>query len=177
MPLADPSTSDVLDVIRQRLQVLYTYDTDKYSTLVSEVVLPSREFDDNALEEMPQAPKDSQIVVSIGGMTRIRDLDCPGNPPRQAWRIEFRIRLRLMPSETDNEDIDTKLLRFVRDVRKAIVSDANGDYVSDWYTFGGKALIADWGDEYERLINDGTSQSDGYVLPLLVDMRLNENSL
>jgi hypothetical protein len=80
-----------------------------------------------------------------------------------------------MPSETDQESIDKKLIRFVRDVRRAITGATA--YDPEWYTFGGEAIDAAWGSTMQRLIHDGTSQSDGYVLSLLVRIRVAPGAL
>jgi hypothetical protein len=80
-----------------------------------------------------------------------------------------------MPSETDSEAIDLKLMRFVRDVRAAVTG--GGTYLDDWFTFDGNALDAEWGDTMERVATDGTSQSDGYVLTLNIRIRVTPGAL
>lgn len=178
MPVAEPTVNDVLDVIYSRLNLLTTLDADEYATHVVDVILPSRRDDDDQAEAEPETPRDKQIVVTIGDMTRNEDFDCPGSPPREGWDIEFRIRLRLMPSERDSESIDKKLVRFIRDVRKVLTRIVGGDglYDHNWVKMDDNAIDSRW-ESYERLTNDGTSQSDGYVMPLTVRMRLVEGEL
>lgn len=165
MPVAEPTAVDVLDELETRLAWLTT----------SEIVFPSRENSDNDPEGKPESPKDSQVVVSVANITRVADLDLPGNPPRECWELETKLRLRLMPSETDSESIDWKLMRYVRDVRQAVTG---GDtYLDDWFNFNGNALDANWGDTMERVATDGTSQSDGYVLTLNIRIRVTPGAL
>jgi hypothetical protein len=176
MPVAEPDIVDVLDEVKARLSVLLIADDDEYWTQVSEVILPSREQDDTQDEVEPQRPRDNQVVVTVGDIVRVPELDCPGNPPRQCWEAEIRIRLRVMPSELDSESIDKKLIRFLRDVRKAITGGAA--YSATWHTMGAAGAVDSvWSDTYTRLTHDGTSQSDGYVMTLLVRVRVNENNL
>jgi len=165
MPVAEPDIVEILETIEERLSHL----------VAEEIVLPSRENYDDGDVGIPQSPKDKQIVVSVGDCTRIPELDLTGNPPRECWEIDYRIRLRLMPSETDQESIDKKLIRFVRDVRRAITGATA--YDPEWHTFGGEAIDAAWGSTMQRLIHDGTSQSDGYVLSLLVRIRVTPGAL
>lgn len=165
MPVAEPTAVDVLEELETRLAYLTT----------SEIVFPSRENSDNDTEGKPESPKDSQVVVSVANLTRVADLDLPGNPPRECWELETKLRLRLMPSETDSEAIDWKLMRFVRDVRTAVTG--GGTYLDDWFTFDGNALDAEWGDTMERVATDGTSQSDGYVLTLNIRIRVTPGAL
>lgn len=160
MPVTEPAVLTVLETIEERLSDL----------LIREVVLPSRENYDGSDEAIPPSPKDLQVTVSIGDMVRIEPLDQPGNPPRECWEVEYRLKLRIMADETDQEPIDKKAVRFVRDVRQAIT----GGYVYDpaWFTMNGAALSAKWGSTIARSFTDGTSQSDAYVLPLLVQVRV-----
>lgn len=160
MPVTEPAVLTVLETIEERLSDL----------LVREVVLPSRENYDGADEATPPSPKDLQVIVSVGDMVRVEASDLPGNPPRECWEIEYRLKLRIMADETDQEPIDKKAVRFVRDVRQAIT----GGYVYDpaWFTMNGAALSAKWGATIARGFTDGTSQSDAYVLPLLVQVRV-----
>ena len=88
MPVAEPDIVEILETIEERLSYL----------LAEEIVLPSRENYDDGDVGIPQSPKDKQIVVSLGDCTRIPELDLTGNPPRECWEIDYRIRLRLMPS-------------------------------------------------------------------------------
>lgn len=166
MPVAEPNIVEILETIEERLSHL----------LESEIVLPSREnYDGDEEGAIPQSPKDKQIVVTIGDCNRVPDLDLPGNPPRECWEVDYRLRLRVMPSETDAEPIDKKLARFVRDVRRVITGAAV--YDPAWHEFDGQAIDAAWGSTMQRLTSDGTSQSDGYVLSLLVRVRVNPGAL
>lgn len=175
MPVADPAIVDVLDEIVSRLELLLVEDDSVYSTVVDEVVVPSRKQLDEEDNAIPETPKDNQIIVTVGDFNRIEAYNTAGNPCLEGWRVEFRIRLRVMPSEDDSEGVDFKLLRFMRDVRKAISGGATYDH--NWGKMDGNALDSRWGETFERVINDGTSQSDGYIMPLLVDMRLTESAL
>lgn len=160
MPVTEPAVLTVLETIEERLSDM----------LVREVVLPSRENYDGADEAIPPNPKDLQVTVTAGDMVRVPGSDLPGNPPRECWEVEYRLKLRVMADEQDQEPIDKKLMRFVRDVRQAIT----GGYTYDpaWFTMNGAALSARWGDTVVRVFTDGTSQSDAYVVPLLVQVRV-----
>jgi hypothetical protein len=165
MPVTEPSVVKILETMEERLSEL----------LAEEIVLPSRENYDDGTIAIPEIPKDKQIVITIGDCTRQPDLDLPGNPPRECWEIDYRIRLRLMPSETDPEPIDKKMIRFIRDVRRAMTG--GGTYDASWHTFGGEAIDAMWGTTMQKLTSDGTSQSDGYVLSMLVRVRVTPGEL
>jgi len=166
MPVSEPDIVEILETIEERLSHL----------VAEEIVIPSREnYDDDDDGALPPGPKDKQIIISIGDCTRVEDLDLPGNPPRECWEVEYRIKLRLMPSETDQESIDKKLIRFVRDVRRAITGATA--YDPSWHTMNSQAIDSMWGATMQRLPPDRTSQSDGYMLPLMVRIRVTPGAL
>lgn len=160
MPVSEPVTVTILETIEERLSDM----------LVREVVLPSRENYDGADEAIPPSPKDLQVIVSVGDMVRVETSDLPGNPPRECWEIEYRLKCRVMADETDQEPIDKKLMRIVRDARQAITGGAT--YDPRWYTMNEVAFSAKWGTTMTRTAHDGTSQSDAYVVTLLVQVRV-----
>lgn len=160
MPVAEPKVVLILETIEERL-----------SDLVSdEIVLPSRENYDGEDYAIPETVRDRQIVVTVGDMLRVPELDLPGNPTRECWEVEYKIRVRVMPSETDAEPIDKKLVRFVQDVRRAITGGMV--YDSAWFTMNDNAIESEWGSTFAKLTSDGTSGSEGYVLPLFVRIRV-----
>jgi len=157
--------ADILSTIESRLDD---------ATLVS-TVDPTREVSDNGPDALPQTVTDRQFIVTIGDITRVPDLDVPGNPPREGWEVDYRIRARVMPSETDNTSTSVLAVNFLADARKAITGWSA--YLHDWFTFGGYAIDADWSQVLERAQTDGTSSSDGYAFSLLVRIRVTPGEL
>jgi hypothetical protein len=143
-------------VIKTRLATLETAGTE--TTTVSEVVRP--------LRIGGYRPQDWQIVLNQESTIEIDELSYPGNPPAICHETTWNIRCRTMPSERDDTPKDTLANQFVGDVRKVIRS------ANDWYSFGGKAVDARFGD-YELV--EGESGGTGVKVPLIVQYRFSED--
>lgn len=160
-----PVTLTVLDqiaaVLVDRLETLiWTESIDgAEQTQVCEVIQPTRLGN--------YTPKDLQIVVMQGAAERVPDLDCPGNPPAEAWRQTFNLYLHVQTSETDNTPVDGIKNRFMADVRKAVCTPQ-----ATWYNFGGYAIDADW--QTPEDIDSGET-IDGVNLPIQILYRVAEN--
>ncbi len=156
---------DILTVIKTRLA----------DATPTEVIDPSREHSDNGPDAVPESPKDRQFIVTIGDLTRVPELDLPGNPGRECWEVDYRIKLRVMLSELDETSASVKSVEFLQDARKAITGWSS--FITDWFTLGGNAIEADWSPVLERLQSDATSMNDGYVFSLLVRIRVTPGAL
>lgn len=127
-------------------------------TTVCEVVRPTR------LGAF--TPKDSQIVITYANPELVPELMCPGNPPAEAWRQVFNLYLHTMPSESDEEVVDSIRSRFIADVRRVVCTPS-----ATWHNFGGYAINAEW----EQMQNIESGESCGGVLmPLAVIYRTDE---
>lgn len=155
--------------------ILATIVTRLGDATPTEIVNPSRENTDDGPDAIPPAPKDRQFVVTIGDLTRVPELDLPGNPIRECWEVDYRLKLRIMASETDETSTSVLAINFLQDARKAITGWSA--FLPQWFTFNNAAIDADWGPTITRLQNDGTSQSDGYVTSLLVRVRVSPGEL
>jgi hypothetical protein len=134
-------------------------DSATYPTDVQEVKRPTRFAN--------YTPKDRQIIITQGVSNSVPDLSCPGNPPAVALTQQFNIRLILMPSERNQDAIDTLLNQFASDVRKCICQPA-----SSWHTFDGNALYANFGPQIVFTSDGGV---DGANIQLLVTYRVSED--
>ena len=134
-------------------------DTASYPIDLQEVVRPTR-FGGFT-------PKDKQIILTEGVENAVPELSYPGSPPAVAASRVFNIRCHLMPSERSDEPIDTQINEFTSNVIKAICTPS-----SSWHTFGGNALLAEWG-AFQPFVADGGV--DGINMPLRVTYRVSEN--
>lgn len=145
MPLA--IVEEIRAVIQTRLE-----------TLTAEVEAPTR-FGG-------YRPQDLQVVLNQAGSVEIDELSYPGNPPAICHETTFNMRCRVMPSENNDTPKDKLVNALAANVRAAI-RDGNA-----WYSFGGNAVDARFGD-YE-LIEEGDGDI-GVLIPLLVRYRFSED--
>ena len=128
-----------------------------YNTTASEVVRPVR------LGGF--TPKDLQIVLTQDSPVRNEEIDCPGNPPRLGWDIQFNIRCHVMPSETSSTPVDDIINTMSADVVVAVCQDSN------WQTMDSLAINSQW-LTHENI--DGDGSFDGVNIPLVVTYRVDE---
>jgi len=156
MPVVLTVLDEIAAKLVERLETLLVPGTEQ--TTVSSVVEPKRLGD--------YTPEHLQIVVKQANPERVPELDCPGNPPADAWRQQFNLYLHVRPSETDTEPVDAIINRFCADVKKVVCTP------STWYNFGGFAIYAEW-LTVESI--DSGEVTDGVNMPLAVTYRVAEN--
>lgn len=130
------------------------------TTPVSEVIRPTR-FD-------AFTPKHLQIVLTEGSKERATELDCFGNPPAIAWVQTFNIRCHVIPSEKDPTPLEQYATTMSSDVMRVVCTST-----SQWHTFGGLAIDAQWGNP-EPVAADGGI--DGVNIPIDVTYRTDETN-
>lgn len=166
MPLAaKPVIERIAEAIIYRLQLLAA----DYSphTAVSEVIRP--------LRMGGFTPKHMQIVLTQLAPQRVFELDMPGNPPANAYALQFNIRCHVMPSEKDTTPVDEVINTFAADVIKVV-----GDTTTEleeyrayaWTSFRGLAIDAEWQSQEAVAADGGPS---GVNVPLIVTYRVQES--
>lgn len=151
-----PVVSRISDEIFARLQTLVSGSAGAYS--FSDVVRPTK--------IATYTPQHGLIVLTRGEVTRVPELDCPGNPPSTAWNQTFLIRVHIAPSEKDTTPVEAYEDVMEAEIHRAIVNDA-----ATWHTFGDLAIIADFGAQ-QTIVSDGSY--DGMAIPLIVLYRVSE---
>jgi hypothetical protein len=158
MPMTELTvTEQIWEELYSRLTVL---TSGSEQTTVSEIVRPTR------LGTF--TPKDLQIVVVQANPELVPELMCPGNPPAEAWRQVFNLYLHIMPSESDEEVIDSIRSRFIADVRRVVCTPSG-----TWHTFGGWSINAEWLSMEN--IESGES-CGGVVMPIAITYRTDEGN-
>ena len=145
---SDPVVERIATVLLERLAASADFD---------EVIRPTRMGG--------YTPKHSQVVLTQDDPERVDELGLPGNPPAIAYAQRFNIRCHVMPSEKDTVKVDDFVNIIASDVVKAVCVDAN------WYTFGGRAIDAQW-ESRENIDADGGI--DGINVPLTITYRTSE---
>jgi len=151
-----PVVSRISDEIFSRLQCLVSGDAGMYP--FRDVVRPTR--------LATYTPGHGLIVLTRGDVSRVNELDCPGNPPAIAWQQTFLIRVHIAPSEHDPTHVDRHEEVIEAEIRKAIRVDAN------WHTFGDLAINADFGPTVMTTSDGGY---DGIAIPVIVTYRVAED--
>jgi hypothetical protein len=111
-------------------------------------------------------PQHGLIVLTRGEVSRVTELDCPGNPPAVAFQQTFSIRVHIAPSEKDTTPVEVYEDVMEAEIHKAIVNDS-----ATWHTFGDLAINADLGAQ-QTVVSDGSY--DGIAVPLTVTFRITE---
>ena len=151
-----PVVSRISDEIFARLQALVSGSAGAYS--FANVVRPTK--------LATYTPQHGLIVLTRGEVSRVTELDCPGNPPAVAFRQTFSIRVHIAPSEKDTTPVEVYEDVMEAETHKAIVNDA-----ATWHTFGNLAINADLGSQ-QTVVSDGSY--DGIAVPLVVTFRVTE---
>ena len=151
-----PVVSRISDEIFARLQALVSGSAGAYS--FADVVRPTK--------LATYTPQHGLIVLTRGEVSRVTELDCPGNPPAVAFRQTFSIRVHIAPSEKDTTPVEVYEDVMEAEIHKAIVNDA-----ATWHTFGNLAINADLGSQ-QTVVSDGSY--DGIAVPLVVTFRVTE---
>lgn len=113
-------------------------------------------------------PEHQSIVVIQGDSVRLRDLDCPGNPPAIGYETQFDFSCIVRESDHIESEVSSTCNEFAAAVQKAIVTPETGN--STWYTLGGHAVMCDWGNLSPYY--DGATT--GVVVSLLVHHKQSE---
>ncbi len=151
-----PVVSRISDEIFARLQALVSGSAGAYS--FANVVRPTK--------LATYTPQHGLIVLTRGEVSRVTELDCPGNPPAVAFQQTFSIRVHIAPSEKDTTPVEVYEDVMEAEIHKAIVNDA-----ATWHTFGNLAINADLGAQ-QTVVSDGGY--DGIAVPLAVTFRITE---
>jgi hypothetical protein len=151
-----PVVSRISDEIFARLQSLVSGSAGAYS--FANVVRPTK--------LATYTPQHGLIVLTRGEVSRVTELDCPGNPPAVAFQQTFSIRVHIAPSEKDTTPVEVYEDVMEAEIHKAIVNDA-----ATWHTFGDLAINADLGAQ-QTVVSDGGY--DGIAVPLTVTFRVTE---
>ena len=151
-----PVVSRISDEIFARLQALVSGSAGAYS--FANVVRPTK--------MATYTPQHGLIVLTRGEVSRVTELDCPGNPPAVAFQQTFSIRVHIAPSEKDTTPVEVYEDVMEAEIHRAIVNDA-----ATWHTFGDLAINADLGAQ-QTVVSDGSY--DGIAVPLAVTFRVTE---
>ena len=151
-----PVVSRISDEIFARLQALASGSAGAYS--FANVVRPTK--------LATYTPQHGLIVLTRGEVSRVTELDCPGNPPAVAFQQTFSIRVHIAPSEKDTTPVEVYEDVMEAEIHRAIVNDA-----ATWHTFGDLAINADLGAQ-QTVVSDGGY--DGIAVPLAVTFRVTE---
>jgi hypothetical protein len=151
-----PVVSRISDEIFARLQALVSGSAGAYS--FANVVRPTK--------LATYTPQHGLIVLTRGEVSRVTELDCPGNPPAVAFQQTFSIRVHIAPSEKDTTPVEVYEDVMEAEIHRAIVNDA-----ATWHTFGDLAINANLGAQ-QTVVSDGGY--DGIAVPLAVTFRVTE---
>lgn len=150
-----PIVSKISDELFARLQALVSGASGPYS--FRNVVRPTK--------LATYTPVHGLIVLTRGDVSRVPDLDCPGNPPSMAWRQTFLIRVHIAPSERDATPIELYEDVMEAEIHNAVRTD------SDWHTFGDNAIDAEF-EPVQTVVSDGGY--DGISITVAVTYRMAE---
>jgi hypothetical protein len=107
-------------------------------------------------------------IVIDESKARNEGLDVPGEPPGIGWATTFSLNLicRDSVSNTQGKAINDDLMQ------AAVVKAITNQGAADWYSLGGYAIDAAFGDPVPRTEESG--EITGSVFPLLVTFRTSE---
>lgn len=161
MPNTTPIPELIADEVVERLEAISIQDG--FSFTVEFVTRPNR-LGTNF------TPKPYGMLVILGDNQRNADMDHPGNPPAIAYDLTVMVKCFANASTTGT---DSHNLRSNEMIAAAIKAIANPDTSpSTWYTLGGNAINAEFGDiEY---FSSPEGDHAGAVLPLVVTYRVSE---
>lgn len=157
----------ILEQIAQELYARVRVLSSGYSnaTYAPEVIRP--------VARDAYTPRHLQIVITQQPPQANPALSCPGNPPSQAWDIQFDIRCHVNPSERDTTPVDEYVNTMAADVIKAVCDEDYHEMEYPWHTFENLALNAQW--QTPETI-DASGGFDGINVPLLVTYRTDEDN-
>ena len=147
----------IATTLKTRLEAITT--GNGYNFDVSEVKRVNRVAKD-------VTPRDKQIQIKQGTSAYNRAMSHGGNPPAIAYDVVYMLHCFVRNSDSDATASATSENDFDAAVKKSVCS------VSDWYNFGGKAIIADWGNAKPYISAEG--EHAGITIPLVVTYRVSE---
>jgi hypothetical protein len=150
-----PVVTKISDEIFARLETLITEPNDAFTFV--DVVRPTK--------LATYTPSHGLIVLTRGEVSRVENLDCPGNPPAIAYQQTFLVRVHIAPSEKDSTPIE-----LYEDVAEAAIHKAIRTS-GTWHTFDGNAINADFGAQQTATSDGGY---DGIAVPVMVTFRVSE---
>lgn len=156
LTLQTPVVSRISDEIFARLQALVSGSAGAYSFV--DVVRPTK--------IATYTPQHGLIVLTRGEVSRLTEIDCPGNPPAVGWQQTFLIRVHIAPSERDETPVEVYEDVMEAEINRALITDQ-----ATWHTFGDLAINADIGAQ-QTAVSDGGY--DGIAIPLVVKYRTTE---
>lgn len=109
-------------------------------------------------------PENRQICIVKKPLERVSELDYPGNPPAQAWRLPLNLKLHIQQSERDTDDGDELISVFIADVKQQLMAADN------WWQWEAKAVNTEIGNI--ELAATGTF--DVATIPLTITYRISE---
>jgi hypothetical protein len=154
-----PVVSRISDEIFARLQALVSGSAGAYA--FTDVVRPTK--------LATYTPQHGLIVLTRGEVSRLTEIDCPGNPPAVGYQQTFLIRVHIAPSEKDTTPVEVYEDVMEAEIHKAIVNDP-----ATWHTFGDLAILADLGAQQTATSDGGY---EGIAIPLTVMFRVSEGDL
>ena len=113
-------------------------------------------------------PRDLRIAVMQDDADDNEDLTTAGNGYAQAFDQPFLLVLFVLPSDKSEIPIDTRVNRFVSDVRKAV-----GQPVDTWQNFDGLSVNASLGPT--NLFDSVDGKYTGAIFDVTVSYRTPEN--
>lgn len=155
MPTAVPE--QIATELVTRLQTITTGNGFNFS--VTEVVRPNR-------RQKGIRPQHLQIQVVQSAQQYNRGMSHEGSPPAIAYDVVFNMNCFVRDSDASTTPSSTTENDFEAAVKKAVCS------TSDWYNFGGVAIIADWGASKPFVSSEG--KHAGVTVPLIVTFRVSE---
>ena len=150
-----PIVTKISDEIFTRLETLITEPNGAFT--FTNVVRPTK--------IATYTPAHGLIVLTRGEITRVNDLDCPGNPPAIAYQQTFLVRVHIAPSEKDPTPVE-----LYEDVAEAAIHKAIRTS-GTWHTFDGNAINADFGPQITATSDGGY---EGIAVPVIVTFRVSE---
>lgn len=148
------------EIVRRLVQIR---PSNGYALNVTSVIRPNR----NAT----WTPEDRLILVKQGDSIKNEALSCPGNPPAVAFDTTFELCSFVRTSDFYSVEYESIENDRGAQIIKAITTEASDP--SMWYTFEGKAVIA---DITEVRSFEESENHNGVIVSLSVTHRQDENN-
>lgn len=155
MPTAVPET--IATTLVTRLEAIT--EANGYNFTVAGVVRPNR-------LQKGITPEHLQIQVRQGVNVYNAALSHEGNPPAMAYNCVYELHCFVRNDDESTTASATFENDFEAAVKQAVCS------TSDWYNFGGNAIISDWGQSRPFVSQEGNHA--GITIPLIVTYRVSE---
>jgi hypothetical protein len=110
------------------------------------------------------------ILVILGDNVRNEEMDHEGNPPAIAYDLTVMVKCLANIADTDDGSHNTRSNQMIAAAMKAITNPTVSP--STWYTLGGNAIEANFGDIEYFSASEGDHA--GATLPIEVTYRISE---